>query len=335
MHSGPLTFSWVYPIVLTHLCSQNCAYCIYPITEAAPVPSLAKVREHAARARRLGVLQLRISSGEGIEPHAVLQSTLGYYGFRSFSEYLQAIIGEFTQNTVVRPLLPELDMGAVPLTLMQQLRPHIFAVRLYLESMDERVKIGPAHGDSPAKHPVRRVEALLNAGRLGIPVNSGTMIGIGESQESRIKALETLAEISRRYHHIQSVTIHPFTPAVGTLMHDHAMPTAEEMLEVVAAARQILPEEIVVSYPAMLYPDRIEDFIRAGAGDLGEIELTGDVDSDARAKQFIRTAQELLNKQSRTLNDRLAIHPRFANAKWVTPKYAALLAGLNTGKEQE
>ena len=50
-----------------------------------------------------------------------------------------------------------------------------------------------AHQGSPTKHPARRLETIRAAGELRIPFTSGILVGIGESEEERIAALEALA----------------------------------------------------------------------------------------------------------------------------------------------
>ncbi|MBI1785786.1 hypothetical protein HYR69_11635, partial [Candidatus Sumerlaeota bacterium] len=304
---------------------MRCGYCAFPLTPAEPLPSIKKVQEEVARARKAGLVQMRIISGEGIETHAALNSTIRYYGFNSFADYLKAVIGEITKNSVVPPLFPELDIGALALTQLQQMRSHIFTLRLYLETMDKRLQDSVVHGTSPAKWPRHRLSALITAGKLGIPVNSGIMAGLGETADSRAEALKILAELSDKYRNIQSVTIQPFIPQAGTVMADSSAPAVEELIGAVAEARRILPHQVVVSFPMVQYPERVMDFVRAGVDDLGDFELSGDAEKDAPALAAFKIAGEILAKNGIRLRDRLSLMPKFSNAKWVTERYAKLL----------
>ena len=54
------------------------------------------------------------------------------------------------------------------------------------------------HQGSPTKHPARRLETIRAAGELRIPFTSGILVGIGESPEERVAALEALAEVHAR-----------------------------------------------------------------------------------------------------------------------------------------
>ena len=68
------------------------------------------------------------------------------------------------------------------------------------------------HQGSPTKHPARRLETIAAAGELRIPFTSGILVGIGETEEERVAALEALAEQHERYGHIQEVILQNFVP---------------------------------------------------------------------------------------------------------------------------
>ena len=50
------------------------------------------------------------------------------------------------------------------------------------------------------------------AGELRIPFTTGILVGIGESPEERIGALEAIAELQAEYGHIQEVILQNFVP---------------------------------------------------------------------------------------------------------------------------
>jgi len=82
---------------------------------------------------------------------------------------------------------------------------------LMLESASERL-METVHAGPPTKHPARRLETIAAAGELKIPFTSGILVGIGESEEDRMAALETLADLHQRYGHIQEVILQNFVP---------------------------------------------------------------------------------------------------------------------------
>ena len=325
-----ITFSWVYTIVLTNRCAWHCGYCPYPTTAGLPLPSDSKVLEAIHYADALGLRQIKLTSGESIENHPEITSAYRYYGFSSFTEYLRGILDRITQNTVAPALFPELDLGAQSFVQLHQLRSHIFTLRLFLDSLDPRLKHGVAHSESRGKWPDQRLSALLTAGRLGIPVNSGMMIGIGERPKWRTETLKTLAEVSRRYGHIQSVTIRPFKPEPRTAMQSYPAPPIDLILETVAEARRILPDSVAIQSPSARFPERALDFVEAGADDLGEFELTDDAKLNAQSVNAFQVVKARLDDAGIRLADRLSLFPRFSTTKWVTPRYRKLLEKAST-----
>ena len=69
-----------------------------------------------------------------------------------------------------------------------------------------------AHQGSPTKHPERRLETIRAAGELRIPFTSGILVGIGETPEERVRALEALAEVHAEHGHLQEVILQNFVP---------------------------------------------------------------------------------------------------------------------------
>ena len=320
-----LTFSWTFPVVLTRRCAWACGYCPYPVSPSPPLPSRARLQQLLGMARSLGLRQVRITGGEGVENHPEVFETCRFYGFRSYSEYLRSVLGEVTRNGASPPLFPELDLGALSFVQMQQLRERVFTLRLYLDSMDEKLQYGTAHGLSRGKWAKHRLTALISAGRLGIPVNSGLMVGIGEQADSRLRALETLARLAERYGHIQSVTIHPFEPYPRTPMANCPPAAVEEILPTVAEARQLLPASVAVQIPASRFPEHVVEFVAAGADDLGDFDLKGDAAADEGVLAAFKTVKERLAGIGIRPVDRLSLFPRFSTAQWMSRYYQTLL----------
>src|SRR5262249_8105220 len=70
---------------------------------------------------------------------------------------------------------------------------------LMLESINPDLVV---HQGSPTKHPARRIETIAAAGELKIPFTTGILVGIGETEEERIAALEEIAALHERHGHI-------------------------------------------------------------------------------------------------------------------------------------
>ena len=80
---------------------------------------------------------------------------------------------------------------------------------LMLESINPDLVV---HQGSPTKHPARRLETIRLAGELRIPFTTGILVGIGESEEERVGALEAIAAVHAEYGHIQEVILQNFVP---------------------------------------------------------------------------------------------------------------------------
>ncbi len=318
------TFSWVRPITLTTLCAMKCGYCSYTVEKALPLPSLKRFQSELEQARAMGIAQLRLIAGEGIETHPRVIQTVRYYGYPNYANYLTALLGE-TLCGDVSPTFCELDMGAMRLAPLQRIRPNLFTLRLYLETLDPRLQANGVHGASRNKWPRHRLSALLTAARLGIPVNSGIMVGLGETEESRRLALEMLSQIARRHRNIQSVALHPFVPTSSTPWENRPAPKVDDLITAIGWARSILPDEVGVVAPGFRYPDAALEFLRAGADDLGDFDLTGNAKTDAATFDAFRKIETALGNFNIRLRDRLSIWPKFANARWLTPKHANAL----------
>ena len=123
-----------------------------------------------------------------------------------------------------------------------------------------------AHQASPTKDPTLRLQTIRDADDLKIPFTSGILVGIGETEQDRIEALEALAG----FDHLQEVILQNFVPhrryygeepadiATGaaeafwrTGLHDgpvHGAPSwatpvgIEDMKRLIAEMRRLMPE---------------------------------------------------------------------------------------------
>ena len=69
-----------------------------------------------------------------------------------------------------------------------------------------------AHQGSPTKDPALRLETIRAAGELRIPFTSGILVGIGETEQDRVEALEALAALHAEHGHLQEVILQNFVP---------------------------------------------------------------------------------------------------------------------------
>ena len=116
---------------------------------------------------------------------------------------------------------------------------------MMLETVSRRlVRKGMPHYACPDKTPLQRLRTLERAGAKNVPFTTGLLIGIGETWEERIDALNAINASHHRHRHIREVIIQNFQRKPDIAMAHHPEPDLEDMLRTIAVARIILDPEI-------------------------------------------------------------------------------------------
>src|SRR5207237_8645498 len=115
------------------------------------------------------------------------------------------------ERALERGMLPHTNIGGLDKRDLSRLREVTASQGLMLESTAERL-METVHAGSPTKHPAARLATIEAAGELKIPFTTGILVGIGETTEERIEALEALAASQVRHGHIQEVILQNFVP---------------------------------------------------------------------------------------------------------------------------
>ena len=126
---------------------------------------------------------------------------LAELGHADFTAYVVWVC----ERALERGLLPHTNLGVLSKEDLARLREVTASQGLMLESINPDLV---AHQGSPTKHPEARLATIRAAGELKIPFTSGILVGIGETEEERIAALEALAG----FDHIQEVILQNFVP---------------------------------------------------------------------------------------------------------------------------
>ena len=114
------------------------------------------------------------------------------------------------ERALERGLLPHTNLGVLSAaTISARLREVTASQGLMLESVNPDLV---AHQGSPTKHPELRLATIRAAGELRIPFTSGILVGIGETEDDRMAALEALAEVHAEHGHLQEVILQNFVP---------------------------------------------------------------------------------------------------------------------------
>ncbi|MEI7886506.1 MAG: bifunctional FO biosynthesis protein CofGH [Actinomycetes bacterium] len=305
-----VTYSPKVFIPLTKLCQDKCGYCTFaqpPARVEAPYLSPAEVLAIAKQGARAGCHEALFTLGERPElRYPVAAAWLKEHGYDSTVDYLAAMCALVLDKT---GLLPHANAGALSESELAVLRRVSPSQGMMIESLNPSLS---CHLGSPDKTPERRLLTLESAGRLQIPFTTGILVGIGESREDRVHALEAIADSHRRHGHIQEVIVQNFLPKQGTSMHKSKPCPADDYMDAIALARLILPPQIHLQAP----PNLSEDFgglLAAGIDDWGGVSpITADHVNPERPWPAFERLKEVTRNFGYALAPRLTIYPEWA-----------------------
>ncbi len=315
-----VTFSRKVFIPLTNLCRDKCAYCAFARAPSDPRAKTLTPEEVLAIARageRAGCKEALFSLGERPElAHAAAREQLARLGYETTVDYLAAMTRLVFEET---SLLPHPNPGALHEEEWRKLRPWAGSMGMMLESVSSRLlEKGQAHFGCPDKAPDRRLAALEAAGRLRIPFTTGILIGIGETPAERVDSLFAIAEVHRRYGHIQEVIIQNFRRKPDIRFRTKDEPSVLEMARTIAVARLILPAEISLQAPPNLSPDAYALYLLAGINDWGGISpVTRDHINPEAPWPAIQQLAATSADAGFELRERLSVYPSFISSFWL------------------
>ncbi|AFY78165.1 7,8-didemethyl-8-hydroxy-5-deazariboflavin synthase, CofG subunit [Pleurocapsa sp. PCC 7327] len=306
-----VTYSAAYTIVPTYECFNRCTYCNF---RADPGRSawltLAEVERKLEYLLSQGICEILVLSGE-VHPDSSRRDAW----FQRIYDICQlALSGGF---------LPHTNAGPLSFQEMQQLKQVNVSMGLMLEQLTPNL-LETVHLHAPSKVPELRLQQLEWAGKLKIPFTTGLLLGIGEREGDRIETLETIAQIYRQWGHIQEVILQPYSPGdrqsfTASAFNSHHLP------DLIAKARDILPQTITIQIPPNLIPDAsvLLDCLEAGARDLGGIGPKDEVNPDY-PHPHLQRLREILEPVGWQLVLRLPIYPQYYD--WLSPQLRGAVA---------
>ena len=330
-----VTFSRNYTLSLSRTCRCYCKYCAFATHQPhlyAP-EEVTRILDHAAKRN---VKELLVLTGEQPEHNAEVAERLHRYGHEDFTNY----VAWTCEQALARGLLPHTNLGVLEADELARLRKVTASQGLMLESINPDLVV---HQGSPSKHPARRLETIAAAGELRIPFTSGILVGIGESEEERVAALEALAELHRRYGHLQEVILQNYVPHqsyYGREPADIADDAASEYWKtgvwsgprldaptwacevtiadldrLVRQARRLLPG-VGVQVPPNL-SDWWPDLVAAGATDLGGLSANGDHIAPEHPFPSPTAVRRQLAAGGVAVAERLCVYPEYIDPEWL------------------
>src|SRR6201991_3239440 len=223
-------------------------------------------------------------------------------------------------------LLPHANPGVMTREEIAALREVTASQGIMLESTSARLcERGGVHYGSPDKHPAVRLETLRLAGELKVPFTTGILIGIGETREERIEALEAIADLHAAHGHIQEVIVQNFRAKPDTRLADSEEPDLDDLLWTIATARLILGPDMNIQAPPNLSPGIYQKLLDAGLNDWGGISpVTPDhVNPEAPWPAIVELARKGADA-GKLLVNRLPVYPAYVRAAdtWLAPEIA-------------
>lgn len=309
-----VTYSPKVFIPLTKLCRDVCHYCTFahpPVAGERAFLTAEEVLSIARAGAAAGCTEALFTLGDKPElRYRVAREELEALGHETTISYLAEMAGLVLAET---GLLPHLNPGVMTADDIALLRPVSASMGLMLEGIAPGLSArGGPHFGSPDKDPAARLETLRLAGEARVPMTTGILIGIGETRDERVAALEAIRGLHDRYGHIQEIIIQNFRAKPGTKMADAPEPDMDDLRWTIAAARRLFGAGMSIQAPPNLSGDGFGALIGAGINDWGGVSpVTPDhVNPEAPWPEVVRL-RDGTTAQGKVLAARLPVYPKF------------------------
>lgn len=291
-----VTYSPFYTLVPTYECFNRCAYCNFR-TDPGQSPWLTLGSAQAQLQHLQGqAIEILVLSGE---VHPASRRRPDWFGR----------IYDICELALSMGFLPHTNAGPLSWLEMARLKEVNVSMGLMLEQLHDHL---PVHKQAPSKVPGVRLQQLEWAGKLQIPFTTGLLLGIGETQADIQETLQAIAQIHNRWGHIQEVILQPYSPGNRQSWEAPGF-DLQQLPEVIATARRLLPPEITLQIPPNLVlgtPSLLRDCVEAGARDLGGIGPKDEVNPDY-PHPYYRSLVEILAPGGWKLLPRLPVYPQY------------------------
>ena len=332
-----VTYSRNVTLSLSRTCASHCKYCAFA-THKTHLQPPSEVERILDRAERGGVRELLVLTGERPDSTPGVLKALNNLGHNDFVDY----VVWSCERALARGIIPHTNLGPLSAGDLERLRRVTGSQGLMLESTSERL-METVHAGSPGKAPAVRLATLNAAGELKIPFTTGILVGIGETPEERLDALDAIAEVHANHGHVQEVILQNFVPhrryygeepaeiaeaaaddfwRTGIGSHPSldapewaCAVSVDEMVGLVRATRERMPD-VAIQVPPNL-ADWWPQLVEAGADDLGGLSANGDHISPEHPFPSPSRVQRRLASDGHSLVERLCVQTGFLTDEWV------------------
>ena len=307
-----VTFSKKAFFNIVNLCRDTCSYCTYksePGEAKLSLMSKQQILKLLQLAKKHRCVEALFVTGEAPEQrYQEARYWLKENGFKSTSEYLI----HASELALKIGMFPHTNAGNLNYEEMKELKKTNISMGVMLENVSERlIEKGMPHNLAASKKPKERLKILENSGKLGIPMTTGILIGIGETMDEIIDSLFAIKQLNDKYENIQEVILQNFQPKPDTKMRDEP-PVDEKYFKLVVALSRIIMPQMNIQIPPNLSPKSYQSFLSVGINDWGGISpLTPDFVNPEFAWPKIEKVDEYSKKAGFDLKCRFPIYPEY------------------------
>ena len=332
-----VTFSKKAFFNIVNLCKDTCSYCTYkaePEEEKLSLMSKQQIFELLQLAKKYRCVEALFVTGERPEQkYQEARDWLKENGFKSTAEYLI----HASELSLELGLFPHTNAGNLNFEEMRELKKTNVSMGIMLENVSERLtEKGMPHYLAASKRPKARLEVLENSGKLGIPMTTGILVGIGETVEEIIDSIFAIKQLHQKYGNIQEVILQNFQPKSDTVMKN-APPADEKFFKIIVALSRIIMPKMNIQIPPNLSPKSYQSFLSVGINDWGGISpLTPDFVNPEFSWPEIIKVDENSKNAGFELKCRFPIYPEFFSfvSKELRDKMSVIENGEGLVKEE-
>jgi len=307
-----VTFSKKAFFNIVNLCKDTCSYCTYksePGEAKLSLMSKQQISELLVLAKKYRCVEALFVTGEQPEQrYQEARDWLKENGFKTTAEYLI----HASELALETGLFPHTNAGNLNYEEMKELKKTNVSMGIMLENVSDRLtKKGMPHHLAASKRPKTRLEILENSGKIGIPMTTGILVGIGETMDEIIDSLFAIKQLNNRHGNIQEVILQNFQPKPDTKMRDE--PSADEKyFKLVVALSRIIMPQMNIQIPPNLSPKSYQSFLSVGINDWGGISpLTPDFVNPEFSWPEIDKVDQNSKKAGFNLKCRFPVYPEF------------------------
>ena len=307
-----VTFSKKAFFNIVNLCKDTCSYCTYksePGEAKLSLMSKQQITELLTLAKKYKCVEALFVTGE--QPEQRYQEARDWLKENSFKSTVEYLIHS-SELALEMGLFPHTNAGNLNYEEMKELKKTNVSMGVMLENVSERLtEKGMPHHLAASKRPKARLEILENSGKLGIPMTTGILVGIGETIDEIIDSLFAIKQLNDKHGNIQEVILQNFQPKPDTRMKDK--PSADEKyFKLVVALSRIIMPQMNIQIPPNLSPKSYQSFLSVGINDWGGISpLTPDFVNPEFSWPEINKVDEYSKKAGFDLKCRFPIYPEY------------------------